>query len=360
VIGIHPGASFSTGVSGVFTLFFIGEPEFRLAVLGFKFLAARSPDAEITFPAGTEMVLRLTRDVELHNTATYKSATPLLTALQAAQFQSMLATLPQQQTTRDGRHASDLINIVLIGNQQAVERAFRAADWHDSERHGIMALYHVYHCLTQRVGYSRAPMADLKLNGNPPDMAFQKSLDTFAKRHHIRLWREAESDVWLGAASEDIKYKLRHWHITHDTDRDIDNERAKVVNDLAFTGCITRGGLIPRASFKAVQEDAHPIFTDGDVAVVQLNACTDPQLMPPDPPTSRPVRAIRIARVICKDIARSNPVSVGYAITTSMFARSKSRANERVHEPGIYTRGIVISSVGALDSLAKSANDDRL
>lgn len=342
IIGIHPCASFSTGVSGLFTLF-IGEPEFGLPVLGFKFLAARSPDAEITFPAGTEMVLRLTRDVRLHTPASYKPAVPLLTVAQGAQFEHMLATLPQQQASRDGKYPSDLINIALIGTQQEIERVFHAAGWHASERHGVMALYHMYHCMVQRVGYSRAPMTNLTFNGNLPDAAFEKTLDTLAKRHHIRLWREAESNVWLGAATEDIKYKIRALHITHDTDPGIDNERAKVVNDLAFTGCIDRGALISRVSLKAVQEDAHSILTDGDVAVLEMNACDSPHGMPPDPQTPRRVRAIRAALAVSEDIARSNPVSVGYAMTKSMFGRSKMRANDRVQVSGSYKRAIAIS-----------------
>jgi hypothetical protein len=332
-------------VSGVFTLLFIGEPEFGLPVLAFKFLAARSPDAEITFPAGTEILLRLTHDVQLRNSPSHKPAVPLLTTSEGVHLQNMLAMLPQQQTSRDGRHASDLINIVLIGSQQAVERAFRAAGWHDSEPHGAMALYHMYHCLVQRVGYSRAAMTNLKFNGKPPDVAFQKSLDTLAKRHHIRLWREGRSDVWLGAASEDIKYKVRAFHITHGTDRDIDNERAKVVNDLAFTGCIDRGALIPRVYLKAVDEDAHSILTDGDVAVVQLNTCNSPQLTPSDPQMPRPVRPIRAALAVSEDIARSNPISVGYAMTKSILDRSKTQPNKRVQESGTYTRTIAISSI---------------
>lgn len=345
VVGIHPGASFSTGVSGLFTLF-IGEPHFGLPVLGFKFLAARSPDAEITFPAGTEMVLRLTRDVRLHNPASYEPAVSLLPASDGAYLERMIATLPQQQAIRDGRHASDLINIGLIGSQQSIERAFRAAGWHSSERHGVMALYHMYHCLVQRVGYSRAPMTNLTLNGSPPDAAFEKTLDTLAKRHHIRLWRQAQSNVWLGAATEDIKYKIRALHITHDTDREIDNERAKVVNDLAFTGCIDRGALIPRVSLKTVQEDAHSILTDGDVAVLEVNACENPRGMPSDPQTPRRVRAIRAARAVGEDIARSNPVSVGYAMTKSMFGHSKARVKDRVQASTTYKRDIAISRIG--------------
>jgi len=350
VIGIHPSASFSTGVSCLFTLFFIVEPEFRLPVLAFKFLAARSPDAEITFPAGTEMLLRLTRDVKLDNPPSYKPAVPLLTASQSAYLQKMLALLPDQQTSRNGKLPSDLINIVLTGSQQSVERAFRAAGWTDSEPHGVMALYHMYHCVVQRVGYSRAPMTNLKFNGNPPDVIFQKSLDTFAKRHHIRLWREEQSDMWVGAATEDTKYEVEALHVTHGIDHYIDNERAKVVNDLAFTGCIDRGSLIPRTSLKDVRTDTSSIHTDGDVAVLQLNACNDPHLMPTDPQTVPPMRATRAALAVSEDIARSNPVSVGYAMAKSMFHGSKPRVSENAQESGTYTRAIGVSRSSGTDS----------
>jgi hypothetical protein len=344
VIGIHPGASFSTGVSGVFTLLFIGEPEFRLPVLAFKFLAARSPDAEITFPAGTEMLLRLTHNVELPNQASDRPTVPLVTVSQGDRLQSMLATLPQQQTSGDGKGPSDLINIVLQGSQQAIERAFRAAGWDGSEPHGVMALYHMYHCVVQRVGYRMAPMATLKFNGNPSDVTFQKSLDTFAKRHHIRLWRGPQPDLWLGAATEDIKYKFRALGVTHATDRYIDNERAKIVNDLVFTGCIDRGALVPRPSLNTVRGGPQSVFTDGDVAVLQLNTCDSPRVMPSDPQTRRPVRAVRLALAVTEDIVRSNPVSVGYAMTKSMFESSKVPAKERVQESGAYARAVAISS----------------
>jgi LssY C-terminus len=193
VVGIHPSASLSTGVSGVLTLFSVAAPELRLAVLGFKFLAARSPDAEITFPAGTEMVLRVTHDVQLNNSASYRPAVSLLTESQTAGIQNMLARLPQQRTKRDSRHDSDLINIVLIGNQQAIERGFRAAGWTVNQPHNLMALCRTYESAVQRVGYSSAPMANLTFNGNPSDAAFEKSLNTLAKRHHIRFWRDDQS-----------------------------------------------------------------------------------------------------------------------------------------------------------------------
>ena len=350
VIGIHPGASFSTGVSGLFTLLLFGEPELRIPVLAFKFLAARSPDAEITFPAGTEMLLRLTQNLELKNPASYQPILPLLPRSQGDYLQRMLTALPQQQTTGGDKRPSDLINIVLLGSQQAIERAFRAAGWSGTEPHGVMALYHMYHCVVQRVAYSTAPMTNLKFNGNPPDAAFQKSLNTFAKRHHIRLWHGEESNVWLGATTEDIKYKFRGRGLTHDTDRYIDNERAKVVNDLVFTGCIDRGALLPRPSLNSVQGGAQSILTDGDVAVLKLNACDNPPPMPSDPQTPARVRTVRAALAVSEDITRSNPVTVGYAITKSMLDSSKARPKVSAQEPGTHTRAIAIASGSAATS----------
>jgi hypothetical protein len=72
-------------------------------------------------------------------------------------------------------------------------------------------------------------------------------------------------------------FQLTHW--THSTDRNIDSERAKVVNDLVFTGCVNAAGLLPRASADLLQDPKakYPILTDGDVAVVQLNDCILPK-----------------------------------------------------------------------------------
>ncbi len=351
VVGIHPGASFSTGVSCVFMLFSLVQPELRLPVLGFKFLAARSPDAEITFPAGTEMLLRLTSDLQLHDSPSYGRGVPLIATSQIAELQTMLTGLPRQQASRDGKHPSDLINILLLGSQQAVERAFRAAGWHDGERHGVMALYGMYHCIVQRAGYSRAPMTNLLFGGHLPDASFQKSLDTFAKRHHIRLWREDQPGVWLGAATEDVRFKMRALHLTHGTDRYIDNERTKVVDDLTFTGCVDAGALVPRPSLNPVQEEANSIVTDGDVAVLQLNACEGARVMPSDPQTRRPVRAIRAALAIGQDIGRSNPVSVGYATIKSIIDSSNGRSGSAAQESGSYMRGASILDRGSISAV---------
>jgi hypothetical protein len=343
IIGINPTANFSSGVSVLFTLCNLAEREFRLPILGFKFLAARSPDPEIAFPAGTEMVLRVVGNVDLRS-PNQPEPVPMLPAAQIADVQNILAALPAQQTNRGPDHPSDLINILIIGGKDQVNRTFNAAGWSMPETHGVLALYHIFHCAVERKSYSGLPMSDLKLNGYSPDASFEKSLDTFAKRHHIRLWRDARSGAWLGAATEDVSYKIYKAHLTHATDRRIDNERAKIVNDLAFTGCIDKGALIPRASLKPVQESGSSIVTDGDIAVLQLNGCETPRMVPTDPQSARPVRAIRAVIAVGVDIARSNPVSVAIGLAKSLGDNSNIKANERLQASRIYIRPSAVAS----------------
>jgi len=349
IIGINPTANFSTGVSALFTLSNLAEREFRLPILGFKFLAARSPDAEIAFPAGTEMLLRVTRNTEIHTVPNQNSDVPLLSAAQINNVQTVLAGIPEQQTDRGRNHPSDLVNIMLLGNRDQVVRGFHAAGWTAPESHGVLALYHMFHCAVERKGNSRLPMSNLRLNGNIPDAAFEKSLDTFAKRHHIRLWYDENAHAWLGAATEDVSYKWTRTHMTHATDGSIDNERAKVVNDLAFTGCIDRGALIPRASLKPAQGSS--IRTDGDIAVLQLNQCDAPRTVPTDPQKPVPVRAIRMAIAVGVDLARSNPVSVVYALTKSILEAGTIRENARLQAARVYNRpsAIINASAAAAD-----------
>jgi hypothetical protein len=350
IIGINPTANFSTGVSATFTMFNLAAREFRIPMLGFKFLAARSPDPEITFPAGTEMLLRVTSNADVHASSGKSSDVPLPSVAQISDTQNLLAAVPEQQTNRGHNHPSDLVNILLVGNREEVIRTFRAAGWVTPETHGVMALYHMFHCAVERKGNIHLPMSNLRLNGNVPDLAFEKSLDTFSKRHHIRLWHDEQTGTWLGAATEDVGYKWEHAHVTHATDRSIDNERAKVVNDLAFTGCVDNGALIPRASLVPAQTPGSSILTDGDIAVIKLNGCDQPRAMPTDPPKPVQLRAILIARAVVLDVIRSNPFSLGYELTKSILDAGQLRDNQRIQAARVYTRPSAVANASAVSA----------
>jgi LssY C-terminus len=172
--------------------------------------------------------------------------------------------------------------VLLIGSRKQMDRAFHASGWSQAQRKSPMSLYRMYRALTRRMGYPSAPMNSLTLNGVPSAFVHQKSLDTVQKRHHVRVWQyPPRPDIWLGAAAEDVGFRFERVHWTHSTDPNIDSERAKVVNDLVFTGCVDAAGLLPRTSTDLAQDPKaqRPIVTDGDVAAVRLNDCIHPHLM---------------------------------------------------------------------------------
>ena len=187
------------------------------------------------------------------------------------------------QRARLGVHPSDFVNLLFLGSREELDRAFHAAGWSQAERKSPMSLYRMYYALTRRIGYRRAPMNTLTLNGAPTDFIYQKNLDTVQKRHHVRLWKDPHrANVWLGAAAEDIAFRFELTHWTHSTAPNIDNERAKVVNDFAFTECLEEAWLVSQEPSDPVQDpkDERLILTDTDIAVVRLNGCTNPTAMP--------------------------------------------------------------------------------
>jgi len=80
--------------------------------------------------------------------------------------------------------------------------------------------------------------------------------------------------VWVCAATHDIgiSYSEREGTFIHRIDSNIDDERAKVVNDLIFERKVGSLALVPRDQVPADAENAtgDPLHTDGQVAVIVL------------------------------------------------------------------------------------------
>jgi len=328
--GIHPTANLSSGISFVTSALLV-DTEFVLPALAVKFLIARAPDSEIYLPAGTEMFLEATGDIVIPDTRPIAKTPPALTSEDIEEAQHLLEALPGQQTSRSDKHASDLINVLLLGSPDQINAAFEAAGWTGQNKPSVLALYRMYHSLVQRMGYSMAPMSTLTLNGVAQSRVYQKSLDTLAKRHHIRLWEQRNSDAWLGAASEDVKLTVRNMHITHAIDSRIDDERAKVVNDLWFTGCVGSASLLSRESLKPLSEKGFFIETDGDIAVLRMNSCRHPRTVPKSFSASHEHSRIKQAfTAVTNDIARTNPLTLASITFRSVSASNHPKINMAV------------------------------
>ena len=315
ILGMRPTASLSSSVAFYALPILCMDPALAAPVLGIKFLIARSPDPEIYFPAGTEVVVKFTAPAQI---APSGAPPPRLAPLSAEELDNahqILSKLPQQRTNRGRNHPSDMVNILFLGDRDSIDRAFHAAGWVGAQGRSLLSIYRMYRCIVQRSSYSTAPMANLTLNGLHADAEYQKSLNTFSKRHHLRLWRQDQGDAWLSAATEDIGYKFRGIRLTHATDPVIDNERNKALNDLAFTGCLDAGVMMSRNLQDNVEPPDRSIVTDGKVAVIRFNSCQHPRTMPPESAASGPrarARPVQIAAALRNDIIRSNPISLAF------------------------------------------------
>jgi hypothetical protein len=344
VHGIHPIASLSSSLAFYTLPLLLVEPEFGIPILGMKALIAPSANPEIRFPKGTELSLRLTAAVTLPAADRDSQApTESFSPSDMAGIEHLLKSSAQRAYL--GNHPSDIVNVVLIGSRSQLDRAFQASGWSQAQRKSPVSLYRMYRALTKRYGYPKAPMNALTLNGSPSAFVRQKSLDTVEKRHHVRLWQDpAQANIWLGAAAEDDGFRFEQTHWTHSTDPNIDRERAKVVNDLAFTGCVDAAVLLSRASADLVQDPKaeHPILTDGDVAVIRLNDCMYPDFMAGAGETSAPQRG-RLARALPAfrdDLVRSNIFSTGYNTFRLVAKRKAAPTTARTRFPHDESRGL--------------------
>jgi len=112
---------------------------------------------------------------------------------------------------------------------------------------------------------------------------FQKSLDTFAKRHHLRIWKLEKTydgqEVWIGAATHDVETTKSRagtkW--AHRIDPHVDRERDWVTTDLLFigTGLAYADVDRPSAPRKLNNATGDEIVTDGKISVVQLAKAKD-------------------------------------------------------------------------------------
>jgi hypothetical protein len=230
-------------------------------------------DANIDYEPGVEMTIELTKPL----TWTGDARGPNVRAVEP---QNELASLVNEQPfrTRAAKppKESDVTNLMFLGSRQELESAFQAAGWSTAEQLNAKSKLETFRAMTEQRGYKEAPVSVLFLDGRPPDLVFQKQNDMFNSRHHVRIWRRPVEfhgkDVWVCSATHDtgIDFSEESRTFVHTVDGQIDHERAKVVNDLLFTGLVNGLSLVDRPAVPAslVNATGDKIETDGRMVVV--------------------------------------------------------------------------------------------
>jgi len=232
-------------------------------------------DTSIEYPAGTDLAFTLEQPLTVNRT--FPPATSdELTAAATEAIARLLEDAPQRSRGKDGKPA-DPLNLIFIGAVEQVRKAFAAAGWVEAEKLTGKSLFETVRAVVVNRGYGSAPVSQLYLYGRPEDLAFQKMLNTFAKRHHLRIWKSptATSDgreVWLSAATHDTGFDVRPGVVSHAIDPEIDKERDKVAADLIMTGSVASARLVTRASplSEGLTATGAPWKTDGRLFALEL------------------------------------------------------------------------------------------
>jgi hypothetical protein len=229
---------------------------------------------EILFPAGTDIQIQIVQPSTLKQKEPWPGWPPMETT---PKLQKLVIAAPVRTHTADGR-PSDVTNLMFIGTREQIVAAFNETRWFEADSLSMGSALKTIQATIRQSGYDTGPVSSLRIDGRPPDLVFQKSLDTFAKRHHLRIWKDNATydgrEVWIGAATHDIaisnsKGKTK-W--SHRIDPHIDRERDWVETDLLFTGTAVGYAELDRPSVprKTSNASGDEILTDGKMAVLDL------------------------------------------------------------------------------------------
>lgn len=245
------------------------------------------PEPEIYYPAGTDIRLRTTTGISVPQADGAPHESSSTATPEAEEIDQMVEQLPWRVTTRKGVDA-DLLNLVFLGSEDQVKAAFREAGWHNADPASKRTWLKNLYALLNNSGYTQQPMMTFLLDGRPENMNWQKNLNSYGRRDHLRIWQwpsEGGADsVWISSSTHDtdavlaIKYKGFVHHIAPD----LDEERSTVIRDLNFAGCVKSVNYVSRPEMPTATHNAtgDVMHTDGSVAVVALQDCkpADPEL----------------------------------------------------------------------------------
>ena len=310
------------------------------------------PDPEIEYRRGTELYVNVKLPEAWATADACPSEQPETSEQDSAALRELVDNLPYWSYSKRQSQPMDLVNLVFLGPAEALETAFHAAGWIGSRSNSFAAGFSAIRALAERNPDEDAPMRVLLLNGAEPAYALQKSLNTFEKRHHLRIWqREGEwrgQPIWASAATRDIAAtcSVRPFGFTHEIQNQVDLERDKVVSDLQFTGCVASVNYVlrPQPVRGSGVEYRKGVTTDAKVAVVEFNSCEQPRLDlaagPPNAQPSRLVRGFRRVTLITRNhFIRDNwfwrgyeALRMSYSTIRGWQAQAKEERRAREHD----------------------------
>ncbi|MGB8771189.1 MAG: LssY C-terminal domain-containing protein [Candidatus Korobacteraceae bacterium] len=250
-------------------------------------------DGTVTAPVAGRLYLGINQDAtqapdgkyEVHIDRT--PATAAATGKNNYDFKPLFAELDQKLPYRvtdkpEGGNPGDLVNFVIVGSQQQVTSALKAAGWIPADKTNTDAVVSALMATLQKNSYMAVPMSILYLFGRPQDYGYERTEPVMvaAQRNHFRIWNAPfstpQQTIWAGAGTHDIGIERDQRSanaITHKIDQDVDNERDFIGATLQQAGWVQAMDYMTRSNPIKETKTATggSIKSDGRVLVIVLN-----------------------------------------------------------------------------------------
>src|SRR5207248_8570675 len=185
IIQPHAGKKASLAMAAVS----IANPLAGYTLKGVQTIYGLSIRREVLFSAGTDTQVQILRPSLLKQKNSW-AGWPRLP--RTPEPEQLVQTAALRTNARNGT-PSDLTNLMFLGTRNQLITAFGEAGWIEADDLGVGSSVKTMQATMRQSGYTSGPVSALLLQGRLPDLVFQKSLNTFAKRHHIRIWKLANT-----------------------------------------------------------------------------------------------------------------------------------------------------------------------
>ena len=194
--------------------------------------------------------------------------------------QALLDSIPRRVSDPNGA-PGDRVNFIIVGSQEQMQAAFKAAGWVVVDRTNRDAVVSGLFASVSKQSYVTLPMSELRLFGRAQDFGYAQAdpLRVVASRHHFRIWKVPDTlagqTVWAGAGTHDIGFDRdqRNNGVTHKIDPNTDGERDYIADSLMQTGLVLKALYItPTDPVREARTATGSSFTsDGRTVLIYLS-----------------------------------------------------------------------------------------
>ncbi|KAA6460188.1 hypothetical protein DYQ86_14165 [Acidobacteria bacterium AB60] len=195
--------------------------------------------------------------------------------------QSMIDSIPTRVSDPNGA-PGDRVNFIIVGSQEQMQAAFKAAGWVTVDRSQGEAVVRGLLASLSKEAYVTLPMSELQLFGRSQDFGYAQAdpLRVVASRHHFRIWKApfelGGQTVWVGAGTHDIGFDRdqRNNGVTHKIDPNTDGERDYIRDSLLQTGMVIKSDYLAPSNpiTKARTATGEEFSSDGRTLLIYLAA----------------------------------------------------------------------------------------